>query len=96
MHRFYPPTLKLLRAKLPLLLLLLLPLLTACGSGATPLDSDTRLRIDSIAGAQTRLVQTEIDSLCKSQRITLMPSLVDSIKQVRLREIEEQMKTVPR
>ncbi len=87
-----PPSPKRWRAKL----LLLLPLLTACGSPDTPIDADTRLRIDSIAAAQTRLAQRELDSLCKSERTALMPLLVDSIKQVRQKEIEEQMKTVPR
>lgn len=82
--------------RIKLLLPLLLPLFTACGGGNAPLDADTRMRIDSIAAARTRLAQRELDSLCAAQRIALMPQLVDSIKQVRLKEIEEQMKTVPR
>ncbi|MFN0035602.1 MAG: hypothetical protein ACKVUS_11080 [Saprospiraceae bacterium] len=70
--------------------------LLACGSPNTPLDADTRLRIDSIANAQIARAQVEHDSLCKAAHITQLPHLVDSIKQIRLREIEEQLKTVPK
>ncbi len=70
--------------------------LSACGSPSTPLDADTRLRIDSIANAQIARAQVEHDSLCKAAQITQLPHLVDSIKKIRLREIAEQMKTVPK
>jgi hypothetical protein len=70
--------------------------LLACGSPNTPLDADTRLRIDSIANAQIAKAQLEYDSLCKAAKITQLPHLVDSIKKIRVREIEEQLKTVPR
>lgn len=71
-------------------------LLLACGSPNTPLDADTRIRIDSIANAQIARAQLEYDSLCKAVLLTELPRLVDSIKQIRLREIEEQLKTVPK
>ena len=69
---------------------------TACGNSNTPLDADIRQQIDSITGAQTRLAQKEIDSLCKEGRVTLLPHLVDSIKAVRKQEVEEQLRTIPR
>ncbi len=70
--------------------------LLACGSPSTPLDANTRMRIDSIANAQIAKAQVEHDSLCKAAEITQLPHLVDSIKKIRLREIEEQLKTVPK
>jgi hypothetical protein len=70
--------------------------LLACGSQSTPIDADTRTRIDSIANAQIAKAQLEHDSLCKAARITQLPLLVDSIKKVRLHEIEEQLKTIPK
>lgn len=70
--------------------------LQACGNTNTPLDSDSRIRIDSIANAQIAKAQIEHDSLCKAAQTTQLPHLIDSIKQIRLREIEEQLKTVPR
>lgn len=70
--------------------------LLACGSQSTPIDADTRTRIDSIANAQITKAQLEHDSLCKAARITQLPLLVDSIKKVRLHEIEEQLKTIPK
>jgi hypothetical protein len=70
--------------------------LLACGSQGTPIDADTRTRIDSIANAQIAKAQLEHDSLCKAARITQLPLLVDSIKKVRLHEIEEQLKTIPK
>lgn len=70
--------------------------LVACGAQNTPLDADTRIRIDSIANAQIARAQTEFDSLCKAAQITQLPLLVDSIKKIRLREIEKQLKTVPK
>ncbi len=71
-------------------------LLAACGNPNTPLDAGTRQRIDSTAAAQIRLAREELDSLCKLQQKTVLPQLVDSIKKKRLREIQEQLKTVPK
>ncbi len=70
--------------------------LVACGAQETPLDADTRTRIDSISNAQIAQAQVEHDSLCRAAKITQLPLLVDSIKKIRLREIEEQLKTVPK
>lgn len=70
--------------------------LAACGSPNTPLDADTRIRIDSIANAEIAKAQVKYDSLCKAAKTTQLPHLVDSIKKIRLREIEEQLKTVPK
>ncbi|MDO8367415.1 MAG: hypothetical protein Q7T20_11500 [Saprospiraceae bacterium] len=68
----------------------------ACGSQNTPLDAGTRIRIDSITNAQIARAQQESDSICKAAQTTLLPHLVDSIKNIRLREIEEQLRTVPK
>jgi hypothetical protein len=71
-------------------------LLASCDGADTPLDADTRQRIDSTSSAQIRLARLEIDSLCLVQRTTVLPRLVDSIKQKRLQEIERQLRTVPK
>lgn len=68
----------------------------SCGLQNAPIDADTRLRIDSTSNAQIAQAQLYYDSLCKSAQLTLLPHLVDSIKQVRLREIEAQLKTIPK
>jgi hypothetical protein len=94
-YNFFPPTIKLRQVKLLLLSAIVLCLLD-CGSQSTPLDADTRTRIDSTANAQIAKAQVEHDSLCKAAQITQLPHLVDSIKKVRLHEIEEQLKTVPK
>jgi hypothetical protein len=70
--------------------------LTACDSAETPLDAADRLRIDSTSAAQIRLSRIELDSLCQAERRSQLPQLIDSIRTIRLREIEEKMKTVPR
>ncbi|MDO8970519.1 MAG: hypothetical protein Q7U74_07515 [Saprospiraceae bacterium] len=70
--------------------------LSACGSQNTPLDASTRMRIDSTANAQIARAQKEHDSICTALTIKTLPQLVDSIKKIRLREIEEKLKTVPR
>ena len=78
------------------------PLLTlvlwaaACGSPNTPLDADTRYRIDSTATEQIRQLNYELDTLCVYLRYHDMDRLVDSFKQVRKRQIEEQLRNVPR
>ncbi len=69
---------------------------TACGGTDAPLDAGTRQIIDSIAAAEIRQARLEIDSLCQLERTTTLPRLVDSIKQKRIREIQEQLKTVPK
>ena len=68
----------------------------ACDGPGAPLDADTRQRIDSISNTHIRLSKIELDSLCKLREKTELAGLVDSFKQLRMREIEEQMKTVPK
>lgn len=70
-------------------------LLISCGGNA-PIDAETRIFIDSTANARIFQAQKELDSLCRVQEKELMPYLIDSIKQVRLREIERQLKTIPK
>lgn len=66
----------------------------ACNAPQKPIDAETRHRIDSTITAQTRLAQLEIDSFCATQRKVAMPYLVDSIKRVRQREIEEKLRAI--
>ncbi|MCC6283150.1 MAG: hypothetical protein IT262_21260 [Saprospiraceae bacterium] len=68
----------------------------ACGSAETPLDANTRQAIDSLTTAEIRVLRVELDSQCQRDRLTIVPQMVDSIKQVRLREIDAQLKTIPR
>ncbi len=68
----------------------------SCGSAETPLDANTRQTIDSLATAEIRLLRVELDSQCQMARVTVLPQLVDSIKQVRQREIEAQLRTIPK
>lgn len=70
--------------------------LLSCGNQNTPLDADTRILIDSISNAEIAKAQVKQDSLCKAAQITQLPLLIDSIKKIRLREIEEQLRTVPK
>ncbi len=77
-------------------LVLALIYLPACGGPDAPLDADTRQRIDSSAAAQIRQIRISLDSLCQAQRSAQLPVLMDSIRRVRLREIEEKLRTIPR
>lgn len=67
---------------------------TACGDNAKPMDADTRQEIDSLSAQQIRQLKIELDTLCAEQRRTVLPHLVDSIKAVRLREIEEKLRGI--
>ncbi len=71
-------------------------LCSACDPVAAPLDADTRLRIDTTVQAINRKAQLEIDSQCKQAQLTVLPKLIDSIKQVRKREIEAQLRSIPK
>ncbi len=68
----------------------------ACGGNNAPLDADTRMIIDSTATAQVARARVELDSLCVVAERSQMAHLVDSIKKVRLQEIEEQLRLVPK
>lgn len=68
-------------------------LLSACGNEA-PMDANTRAAIDSTATSQISLARIELDSACTAAEKTELPLLVDSIKKVRLREIEQQLKNI--
>lgn len=81
----------------PLLFILLIAASwNACGNANTPLDANTRQTIDSLSTTEIRLLRVELDSQCQLARTTQMPHMVDSIKAVRLREIQEQLKTIPK
>ncbi len=67
-----------------------------CGGANRPLDADTRQRIDSITYAHINFARREMDSMCTVQQNQAIRPLIDSIKQVRLQEIEEQLKTIPK
>lgn len=68
--------------------------LASCFSSSKPMDPSTRQAIDSISNAEIARIQTEMDSLCKLHRITDMPRLIDSVKQQRLKQIQEQLRNV--
>jgi len=68
----------------------------SCGIAETPLDANTRQAIDSLSTAEIRVLRVELDSQCQMARVTVVPQLVDSIKQLRLREIEEQLRSIPK
>ncbi len=71
-------------------------LFCACGATETPLDADTRKAIDSISTVRIRIVRASLDSLCRQNRVTVLPHMIDSLRQVRVSEIERQLKTVPK
>jgi hypothetical protein len=70
-------------------------LLTACNAVDKPIDAETRQVIDSISTTQIRQARLELDSVCAAQRTTELSRLIDSIKQRRLKEIDEKLRTVP-
>jgi len=75
---------------------LLLPLLLfSCGGSETPIDADTRQAIDSIAIVRIQVARAQVDSTCRQDRVTLLPHLIDSLRKVRVSEIEKQLKTIP-
>ena len=75
-----------------IILALLLP---SCGDLAKPIDAETRRIIDSVATSAIQKARLEIDSLYKDHLTTRMPQVTDSIRQIRLREIEAQLKAIP-
>ncbi len=83
-----------MRYFVPLLLFCLFSLQMACDNTNVPLDAEARRMVDSLSAARIGIERRTIDSLCRSYNRTLLPQMVDSIKQVRLRQIEEQIKRV--
>ncbi len=69
-------------------------LLNSCFDSSKPMSANTRQTIDSISNAQIVKLQIEMDSLCKLDRMVNMPRLIDSVKQVRLKEIQEKLKNM--
>ncbi len=69
---------------------------TACGNSNAPLDADARRQVDSLSASGIGIARRDLDSICKTQRTTLLPSLVDSIKNERLQEIKRQLENVPK
>lgn len=77
-------------------MLVAIGLLGACNGANAPLDADTRATIDSTANAQIGKARVVLDSLCVVTERAQMAHLIDSIKKVRLQEIEKQLKSVPK
>ena len=80
----------------PVFIAVFIALLWGCGNPHTPLDAGTRQKIDSLTALGINSARKETDSLCLLQQTTVLPGLVDSIRKKRLREIERQLKTVPK
>jgi hypothetical protein len=66
--------------------------MTSCDQANIPLDAESRRMVDSLSASQISNERRINDSLCKQYDRTLLPHLVDSIKQVRLQQIEEQIR----
>jgi hypothetical protein len=61
-----------------------------------PLDAASRRAVDSLATLGIQQTRLQIDSIYKDARVSRMPQVLDSIRQQRLREIEEQLRSIPR
>ncbi len=78
------------------LLFCLLWTVPACDPADMPLDAHSRRRVDSLTNVGTLRVQKEMDSLCLVQKTTVLPLLIDSIKRQRMKEIQENLRTIPK
>ncbi|MCB9308284.1 MAG: hypothetical protein H6565_16940 [Lewinellaceae bacterium] len=68
----------------------------SCSGTEAPLDAETRQTIDSLSGVGMRNVKAELDSMCVLERKRSLPHLVDSFRILRTKEIERQLKTIPK
>lgn len=66
----------------------------ACEGSSAPMDAETRQAIDSIATAQISTLRVQLDTQCAQRHRTELPLLIDSIRQKRLKEINEKLKGV--
>lgn len=67
-----------------------------CDQSKVPLDAESRRMVDSLSAAYIGNERRAIDSFCKAQNTTVLPQIIDSIKQVRKKQIEEQLKAIPK
>lgn len=72
-------------------LVLLVLFASACKYDA-PLDADTRRAIDSLATEQIKVSKQELDSACLLAHQNRLPLIVDSLKQARKKQIEDNLK----
>jgi hypothetical protein len=76
----------------PTLSLLLLVLFAGACKYDAPLDADTRRAIDSLATEQIKVSKQELDSTCLLAHQNRLPLIVDSLKQARKKQIEDNLK----
>lgn len=69
---------------------------TACVNTNRPLDADERHQVDSLAAAAIGVARRDLDSVCRDQKKNYLPVLIDSLKKERLRNIQEQIKQIPK
>ncbi len=74
--------------------MLLFGFFSACDGASAPIDAETRQAIDSISSAQMAILRVEMDTQCAQRHKTELPLLIDSIRQHRLKEINEKLKGV--
>jgi hypothetical protein len=67
-----------------------------CENNNTPLDAESRQRIDSTVIVTNKATETEIDSLCKISLTTDLNRLADSMKSVRKKEIKSTLNNLPK
>lgn len=60
----------------------------ACEEESTDLTRAERIRVDSLVSRQTRTLRLELDSICDERFDRAVKVAMDSILQVRLKEIE--------
>lgn len=71
------------------LLICIAALLMSCGKRSVEIDRNTRLAIDTLAGAQIRELRPVLDSLCDAQFDSLVQHAMDSILERRQHEMEQ-------
>jgi hypothetical protein len=72
--------------------LVILIFLIGCGPEEKGLSPEEKRFVDSLYSNQLVTIRQELDSICKIHQDTIFKLAVDSIKKVRLKEIEELMK----
>jgi hypothetical protein len=65
--------------------------ITSCGDSDTTLTPEEKFYVDSLYNKESAKLKQTYDSLCVINRDTLLKYAIDSVKQVRLKEIEQLM-----
>ena len=78
--------------KILIILILITCISYSCSKEPNGLSVADRMLVDSLFNTEKELMETELDSICKAEKVRIFKKAVDSISRQRIAEINQILK----